>query len=740
MVSSTHPVKLILRQGGSPGDVLVMTAAVRDLQLTQRGRYEIFVDSHFPEIWQNNPHVTPIRIRPHLATVIDCGHPPLLNNCNKHTRHYLESFHHLLADRLGHPVPVTRLAPDLHLTPEEEPNRPSGLEEVPYWVMVGGGKSDVTIKWWPTEYYQRVVDHFQGRIHFVQAGSQEHHHPRLNGVIDRVGVTTLRQFIHLVRHAQGVISPVTMAMHLAAAFGKPCVVIAGGREPIHWEMYPTHQFLHTIGQLPCCLNGGCWKARVNPLNDGQTRQDRNLCLHPHAVGDGEFARCMTMIEPVEVIRAIERHLIPTPIPKDRTKELAMIHSSPRKNALPDILTPETSQARMEAFAAGLSDDPGPDLYQGRGIVIPGGGPKYFPCAWVCIRMLRKLGCTLPIELWHLGDELEGWMRRVVEPYDVRCVDALEVAREHPARILNGWELKAYAILNSRFEQVLFLDADNVPIVDPAFLFDSPEFQSTGAIFWPDYGRLAPERSIWKLTGVPYRNEPEFESGQIVIDKRRCHRPLKLAMWMNEQSDFWYSHIHGDKDTFHMAWRKLDIPYSMPGRSIFSLRGVMCQHDFEGRRIFQHRNMHKFSLISPNRRIPGFYFEQDCLDFLNELHEAMTDPSLTALARRLCSSLWLYRRVGHDERPMRFEEDRTISVGAASCEQNWMLLYGAGEQPTLRIHGRDGVICDLFLQGEGVWKGRWTRYERMPIELSIMPVEPQIQVVPSMEKPTRATQA
>jgi len=57
---------------------------------------------------------------------------------------------------------------------------------------------------------------------------------------------------------------------------------------------------------------------------------------------------------------------------------------------------------------------------------------------------------------------------------------------YPARILNGRELKAFALLHSAFREVLLLDADNVPLVAPAFLFETKQFADTGAIFWPDY--------------------------------------------------------------------------------------------------------------------------------------------------------------------------------------------------------------------------------------------------------------
>ena len=37
-------------------------------------------------------------------------------------------------------------------------------------------------------------------------------------------------------------------------------------------------------------------------------------------------------------------------------------------------------------------------------MICGGGLRYFPCAWVCINMLRHVGCRLPIEFWYQGNE------------------------------------------------------------------------------------------------------------------------------------------------------------------------------------------------------------------------------------------------------------------------------------------------------------------------------------------------
>jgi hypothetical protein len=45
---------------------------------------------------------------------------------------------------------------------------------------------------------------------------------------------------------------------------------------------------------------------------------------------------------------------------------------------------------------------------------------------------------------------------------------------------------------------------------------------------------------------------------------------------------------------------------------------MCQHDFQGRLLFQHRNSAKWNLAGPNPRIPGFRFENECLACLANL--------------------------------------------------------------------------------------------------------------------------
>jgi hypothetical protein len=291
------------------------------------------------------------------------------------------------------------------------------------------------------------------------------------------------------------------------------------------------------------------------------------------------------------------------------------------------------------------------------------------------------------------------------------------------------------MLHSPFREVILLDADNVPLIDPAALLSCAEYRRTGAIFWPDLGSLGREHPIWEICRVPYRDEPEVESGQVVLDKERSWRALHLSLHLNEQSDFYYRYIRGDNEALHLAWRMLDQPFSMPptrptwtvglispGDANFA--DVLQQHDFDGRVIFQHRTGAKWTAWGRNLRVPGFEYEAVCLEALEELRrewDGRVDlaPAVARApapeAELLRQRYFLYRRVGSDERVLSLLPGRRIGEGGTRWEQTWH-LEAAREGRRLVIEGLAGVTCTLLRDGDGVWRGRWLHHEQTPVEL------------------------
>ncbi len=307
--------KIILTNSQSPGDIVMLTAAVRDLHGSYPGQFQTDVRTPCAPLWENNPYLTPLQEGDPTVEVIEC-HYPLIHRSNQAPYHFLHGFLDFLNERFKLQIKPIVFKGDIHLSAAEkswisQAHELTG-EDTPFWIVTAGGKYDYTIKWWDAKRYQRVVDHFRGKILFVQVGERKHRHPPLEGVIDLRGKTDLRQLVRLVYYSQGVLCGVNLLMHLAAAVevkpgmpkNRPCVVVAGGREPPHWEAYPHHQFIHTIGALRCCDHGGCWKSRTVPLGDGDEKdKPENLCVD---VVNG-LPRCMDMITAEEVIRRIEMY-------------------------------------------------------------------------------------------------------------------------------------------------------------------------------------------------------------------------------------------------------------------------------------------------------------------------------------------------------------------------------------------------------------------------------------------------
>lgn len=313
MKAKLPTVGFVLQHKKAPGDTVVFTALVRDLAAAYPN-LKIDVRVPWEGIVQNNPHVTQLSSAApgvkHLVLAYKAGIVRANNGGPK--IHFLQEFYNNFELQTGLKVPLRLPKPDLHLTETERPPLVSGR----YWVVMAGGKLDVPIKVWRHGFYQQVVNRLRDEgLGAVQCGAVGplHVHKPLDGALNLIGRTSLRDFMRIIRDAEGVICPITAAMHIAAAFDKPCVVVAGGREAPWWEAYDPqyggfgevgklikvpHRFLHTLGELDCCRDRGCWKNKL------VKEKPEDLMCRYVVPGPQPVARCMEMITVDRVVDSV----------------------------------------------------------------------------------------------------------------------------------------------------------------------------------------------------------------------------------------------------------------------------------------------------------------------------------------------------------------------------------------------------------------------------------------------------
>lgn len=284
---------VIFKQWQAPGDLLMLTCAIRDLHKMYPGKMRTDVLCCYPEVFYNNPYITYFP-KDGSVPIVDLKYDKVRDKLAPLGYHFSSVFIYILNEMYDLKLMKTSMRPDVYLTPDEKSNIILDRLEIkkPYWLINTGVKQDIPVKGYPPCGWQKVIDALVNEgIRLYQVGSRDHIHPTHSRIRSLVGKTeNLRDYFSLVYHSSGCINHVTMQMHLAAAFSKPCVVVAGGREDCRWETYSDHRFLNTIGLLDCCKETGCWISKIED------------CKYPWK--DTPYPLCLAMIKPESIVNEV----------------------------------------------------------------------------------------------------------------------------------------------------------------------------------------------------------------------------------------------------------------------------------------------------------------------------------------------------------------------------------------------------------------------------------------------------
>jgi hypothetical protein len=135
--------RLILRSSFSVGDIVMMTAAVRDLHRCYPGKFVTDVRTPFPELWENNPYLTPLDEKETGVEMIECTYP-LIDRSDFVPYHCLHGYIDFLNEHLGLQIKGTAFKGDIHLSEQEKAWYFQVYEntgaDIPFWVVAAGGK------------------------------------------------------------------------------------------------------------------------------------------------------------------------------------------------------------------------------------------------------------------------------------------------------------------------------------------------------------------------------------------------------------------------------------------------------------------------------------------------------------------------------------------------------------------------------------------------------------------------
>jgi hypothetical protein len=152
-----------------------------------------------------------------------------------------------------------------------------------------------------------------------------------------------------------------------------------------------------------------------------------------------------------------------------------------------------------------------------------------------------------MEWYYCGNELFDFQKKyITEKYNninlINCLD--NIPSWFPETItgkqIKGFMIKPFALMVTKFSDVLLLDADNIPIINVESLFSNSNYLIFGNIFWPDINYSSEEskkrilpfgKEIYNHFNIQPPNKLT-DSGQILININKCWKAICVSYYLN----------------------------------------------------------------------------------------------------------------------------------------------------------------------------------------------------------------
>ncbi len=231
--------------------------------------------------------------------------------------------------------------------------------------------------------------------------------------------------------------------------------------------------------------------------------------------------------------------------------------------------------------------------------------KYMKYAVSNLQNLRGAhGCSLPIEIWHSGNELSDGSKEVLKRFAPISFRDVSVATGMNPSFYQGYQIKGAALALTYFEEAMIIDADVYFFQNPEVLFEHPKYIETGTFLFRDQGwstqggvikgrykklynhryyflrkkylnkvLLQPSTFIpeeWSHYWDPFINPTQEnliqiehgESGCVLVHRIRHKQGIQKILELNQDYQYIYTLFWGDKETYWLGFELANEPYYM----------------------------------------------------------------------------------------------------------------------------------------------------------------------------------
>lgn len=198
------------------------------------------------------------------------------------------------------------------------------------------------------------------------------------------------------------------------------------------------------------------------------------------------------------------------------------------------------------------------------------GPGYYWLTTLSIKYIRDIigDKTTPIEVFVPFKQKHDYhcnKIHLVYP-QIKCSYFSDYLTHNQINQLSGYQYKSLALLLTKFNDILYLDSDNIPLVNVNEMFDNEIYLKSGFLSWSDFWKRSTNYKFYRMARLsgfadPISTTPSIESGQILINKNTHLKTLLLAYYYNFYGPEYFYPLfsqgfpgEGDKESFYLASR------------------------------------------------------------------------------------------------------------------------------------------------------------------------------------------